>query len=115
MAGSERLDRFLRVRLIDLIGDIDGEKIAGREEAIHRGETDVVCVAEIRVLPAECASGGIGCLPRLAGLRTNMLCSRLLLFQIGEPMDSAFSASRHASSCAFAWRPNRSPTPIVYF
>ena len=47
-------------RTADGVGDIDGEEVAGRQEAIDGIEIDVVSVHIIRVCPAERAHGGIG-------------------------------------------------------
>ena len=46
--------------LADVIGDIEGEEIAGRDEAIHRLEVDVVGIQQILARPAEFGHGLVG-------------------------------------------------------
>ena len=53
-------------RLADHLGDIESEEVAGREEALDRGEIDVVGIEIEGRGPAKFLDGGIG---GLAGLR----------------------------------------------
>jgi hypothetical protein len=43
----------------DLVRNVDGEEVAGLEEAIHCAQVDVIGIAEVRMLPFELMDSGI--------------------------------------------------------
>jgi len=60
VAGEEGLDIGGGGGLADGLGDVEGEEVAGRQEAVHVREIDVVGVDAIGALPAEGRGGGVG-------------------------------------------------------
>lgn len=70
----------------------------------------MVRVAEIRVLPAECANGGIGCLPRLAGLRTDNVMFAVALVPDRRDDDSRLLCQQ----ARLQLRVRLAPEPVAY-
>jgi len=52
----------------DIVGNIDGKKVAGFDKTIHGLEVDVVGIEEVGLRPAKFLDGRIGSGPRGAGL-----------------------------------------------
>jgi hypothetical protein len=54
--------------LADVVGDVEREEIAGRDEAVHGGEVDVVGIQQVFAGPAEVGDRLVGGLAGLGGL-----------------------------------------------
>jgi hypothetical protein len=63
--AQEAFEVRLRCGDTDLIGNVDGEEVAGFEEAVYCLEMDVVGITEVRVLPLELMDSGVGSGARL--------------------------------------------------
>ena len=77
-------DRRPRRGCADEVGHVEGEEVAGGEEAVHGLEADVVGVDVVGPRPAQRADGGIGLgADAVPGSVPMIVCSRLDLFQTG--------------------------------
>ena len=56
--------------LADVVGDVEREEIAGRDEAVHGGEVDVVGVEQVFAGPAEVGHRLVGGLAGLGWARS---------------------------------------------
>src|SRR5258708_7437666 len=78
MAREKRVDRSSRGRTPDPIGDIQGEEVAGCEEAIDCGQSNMIGVDVVGMLPSQLCDRGVG-----RGANARWLGSHDIVFAIG--------------------------------
>ena len=96
MATHKGVNRIRIGGLADVVGDVDGEEIAGREEAIDRGQGDVVGVAEVRVYPTKRLDRSIGGCARGGGLGADYAVLAVRLIPDGNDF---FAGSFRKNAC----------------
>ncbi len=74
----------------DVVGDVEREEIAGRDEAIDGGEVDVVGVQQIFVGPAEVGDGLVGGFACLGGLGADDVVLAVGLVPDRDDVDAEF-------------------------